>query len=74
MQFKNIEALVDGSGEISIGRFGPVSCAAVASDEGGNLAMLVRRPRESLQALLARLDAAIEKAWDEEIFTDEINN
>lgn len=73
MQLENIEALVDGSGTISIGRIGPVSCAAVACDEGGSLAMLARRPGEPLQTLLARLDAAIAGAWDEGVFTDEIN-
>ena len=35
--------------------------------------MLVRRPRESLHPLLTRLDEAVAKAYDEEIFTDEIN-
>jgi predicted RNase H-like HicB family nuclease len=35
--------------------------------------MLVRRQGETLDALLGRLDQAIDKALNEEIFTDEIN-
>jgi len=36
--------------------------------------MLVRRDGETLEQLLIRLDVAIEKAVEEEIITDEINN
>ena len=36
------------------------------ADGDQQLAMLVRRPRETLDELLARLDAAIGKAWDEQ--------
>ena len=35
--------------------------------------MLVRRRGETLEQLLTRLDRAIEKAINEDIFTDEIN-
>jgi hypothetical protein len=35
--------------------------------------MLKRRPGETLTQLLTRLDQAIERAWTEEIYTDEIN-
>lgn len=73
MKLDNIELLIDGSGEISIGRAGPVRCAACASDEDRALAMLVRRPGESLSELLKRLDTAIEDAMERQIFTDEIN-
>lgn len=72
-RFKNIDALVRGNGDITIGRIGPVRCAAVAADGDQQLAMLVRRPKESLEELLARLDGAIGKAWDEEEYIDEIN-
>ena len=72
-RFKNIDALVKGNGDITIGRIGPVRCAAVAGDGDQQLAMLVRRPRESLEELLDRLDTAIGKAWDEEEYIDEIN-
>jgi hypothetical protein len=36
--------------------------------------MLVRRKGETLAQLLTRLDLAIAKAYDEEIFADEINS
>jgi hypothetical protein len=35
--------------------------------------MLKRRPAETLAQLLTRLDQAIERAWTEDINTDEIN-
>jgi hypothetical protein len=46
---------------------------AVATDGHNTLAMLKRRPGETLTQLLTRLDQAIERAWMEEIYTDEIN-
>ncbi|HSA85939.1 MAG TPA: hypothetical protein VLE46_07140 [Nitrospira sp.] len=72
-RFKNIDALVKAGGEVTIGRIGPVPCAATAADEDQSLAMLMRRPGESLEKLLDRLDRAIVKAWDEEEYIDEIN-
>ncbi len=73
MKLKNIEELIDNEGEITIGRIGPVCCAASASDEANCLAMLARRSGESFEALLIRLDAAIEDAIERDIFADEIN-
>ena len=70
----NIESLIDGDGDITIGRVGPIACAATAADEHQSLAMLVRREGETLEQLLMRLEAAIEKAVEEETFIDEINN
>ena len=70
----NIEFLIDGNGEITIGQVGPVDCAATATDEHQSLAMLVRREDETLEQLLMRLETAVEKAVEEEIFIDEINN
>ena len=70
----NIEFLIDGEGEISIGRAGPIPCAATACDEHQALATLVRRDGETLAQLLERLEASIDKAVNEEIFIDEINN
>ena len=70
----NIESLIDGDGDVTIGRVGPIACAATAADEHHSLAMLVRREGETLEQLLMRLEAAIEKAVEEEIFIDEINN
>lgn len=46
---------------------------AIATDEHNILAMLVRRPNESLDDLLQRLDAAIEAAYEYDHFTDEVN-
>jgi hypothetical protein len=68
----NIDDLVKHGGEITVGLIGPVPGAA-ASDGDQTLAMLVRRPRESLKALLTRLDAAIGKAGVEGEIVDEIN-
>lgn len=73
MKLENIEMLINGSGEITIGRVGPVHCAATASDEDQCLAMLSRRPNESFSELLTRLDFAIEDAIERQVFADEIN-
>jgi len=70
----NIEFLIDGDGDITIGRVGPIPCAATACDEHQSLAMLVRREGETLEQLLMRLEMAVGKAVEEEIFIDEINN
>ena len=70
----NIESLIDGGDDVTIGRVGPIACAATAANEHHSLAMLVRREGETLEQLLMRLEAAIEKALEEEIFIDEINN
>ncbi|SDT94918.1 hypothetical protein SAMN05216210_0760 [Halopseudomonas salegens] len=59
MKRESIEMLIDGSGNITIGRAGPVRCAATASDEDPCLVMLVRQPDESFEDLRARLDRAI---------------
>ena len=69
----NIAALIT-SGEITLGEKHPMGCIATASDEHNTLAMLKRRERESLVQLLIRLDQAIAKAQNEDIFTDEINS
>jgi hypothetical protein len=71
--FPNIELLIDGDGDITIGRVGPIRCAATAADEDQCLAMLVRRPGESLAELLQRLDAAIEDAYENGVHIDEVN-
>lgn len=73
MRLENIELLIDGHGEITIGRIGPVHCAAVACDGNQQLAALVRDPGESPEALLERLDAAIERACEQGEYIDEIN-
>jgi len=60
-------------GQITLGQMDPVGCVAIANDHHNTLAMLVRNDGETLAHLLARLDQAIGKALDEDIFTDEIN-
>lgn len=65
------ELIADG--EITVGMLNPVGCVAVATNGHNSLAMLKRRSGETLAQLLTRLDQAIERAWTEEIYTDEIN-
>ena len=72
-ELKNITALIDSGGQISVGQLPPIRCAAVANDDDNCLAMLQRRSGENLHDLLLRLDAAIAIAWNEERFIDEIN-
>jgi hypothetical protein len=69
----NIEFLIDGNGDIAIGQVGPIPCVATAADEDRCLAMLQRRPGESLTELLQRLDAAIEHAYENGVCIDEVN-
>ena len=71
---KNIAALVEDGGEITLGHLDAVGrCVATATDDAQCLAMLVRRKGESLDDLLRRLDAAIVDAYENEHFTDEIS-
>jgi hypothetical protein len=72
-ELPNIEQLVDGEGQITIGAIHPLRCVAIANDRHNSLAMLVRRDGETLTQLLIRLDAAIAKAYNEATFTDEVN-
>jgi hypothetical protein len=69
----NIEFLVDGNGDITIGQVGPIRCAATAANEDQQLAALVRRKGESLEDLLQRLDAAIGQALENNVYIDELN-
>ena len=50
-----------------------MACAAVASDEHNMLAALVRRDGESLDALFARLEEALDSAYNQKVYIDEIN-
>ena len=67
------EFVIHGDGQIAIGAIKPIACAAIANDEHNMLAALVRRPDETLQQLLERLDQAVQLALEDEVFTDEIN-
>jgi hypothetical protein len=69
----NIAALIDNGGQITLGALHPIECVAIANDDHNSLAMLRRRPGETLPQLLQRLDAAIDLAWNVDQFTDEIN-
>ena len=71
---KNIEALIEDGGDITLGALPPHECAATASDGSNCLAMLVRRDGESLNALLKRLDKAIGLTWSNDAFIDEVND
>lgn len=70
----NIQWLINGDGAITLGRAAGFACTATACEEDRPLAMLVRRDGETLGQLLVRLDEAIEKATEENIVTDEVNN
>jgi hypothetical protein len=73
-ELKNIAALIDSGGEITLGHLDAIGkCVATATDDSQCLAMLVRRKRESLDALLRRLDAAVADAYENDCFADEIN-
>ena len=70
----NLEIFLQSDGaQLSIGAIGPIQCAAVAADPHNMLAALVRRPGETLQQLLERLDDAVLLAMEQDIFTDDIN-
>ncbi|MBS1826404.1 MAG: hypothetical protein JST93_13870 [Acidobacteria bacterium] len=69
----NIVALIDAGGDVTVGALYPIKCVASASDSHRCLAMLKRRPRETLSHLLERLDAAIELAEANDTMTDEVN-
>ncbi|MEY2875976.1 MAG: hypothetical protein RLZZ373_3347 [Pseudomonadota bacterium] len=70
---KNIEALIEDGGEITLGALPPHECAATAADGSNSLAMLVRRDGETLNALLKRLDRAIGAYYDDGETVDEVN-
>ena len=70
----NIAELIDSGGQITVGAPYPLRyVTAIANDEHNSLAMLQRRPGETLQQLLERLDAAINLAWTADQCIDEIN-
>jgi hypothetical protein len=73
-ELDNIVALIDGGGEITLGHLDAIGkCVATATDDAQCLAMLVRRKGEPLDALLRRLDAATNDAYENERYADEVN-
>jgi hypothetical protein len=69
----NVQAIIDGGGQIMVGTIAPIKGAAVTHDGKKTLAMLRRRPHEPISELLARLDAAIATAQSTGCRIDEIN-
>jgi hypothetical protein len=69
----NIQALIDAGGQVMLGTVKPIVGSAVAHDGKKTLAMLKRRPDESVQLLLSRLDEAIQTAVRTGTRVDEIN-
>ena len=69
----HIEALLDDGGQIMLGTVKPIVGAAVAHDGKQTLAMLKRRPGETVEQLLQRLDRAVNAAIDTGQRVDEIN-
>ena len=72
-KFAYISMLIDDGGRITLGAVHPVPCVAIASDRQGSLAMLRRRPDESIAQLLRRLDDSIALAMEADEMIDEIN-
>ena len=72
-ELPNTRWLNENGGNVELGLVGLVDCAAVASDEHSMLAALVRRPGESLDDLLIRLEEALDRAVNHEEYIDEIN-
>lgn len=70
---KNIEALIDDGGSISVGALDEIECVAAASDPHNSLALLVRRDGETLAALLKRLDKAVGQFYANGDAIDEVN-
>ena len=69
----HIQALIEHGGQIMLGTASPITGAAVAHDGKQTLAMLKRRPGESVELLLHRLDDAIGIATRTGMRIDEIN-
>ena len=69
----NIAALIDNGGQITLGAMEPLPCVAIANADYACLAMLQRRPDESVPQLLDRLDRSIALAWATDQLIDEIN-
>jgi hypothetical protein len=70
----NLQELIDSDGSINIGSIAPLNaCVAVAAQQRQVHARLVAKEGERLTDLLDRLDGAVAKAFDEDIYADEIN-
>jgi hypothetical protein len=71
-RWPHITALLAKSGHITIGHIAPIEGVAIAACPHELLATVVRRPGESFEALLQRLENAVGRALNEGIATNEI--
>ena len=69
----NLQELIDSDGEVAVSHRASVGRVAAAMQEGKVYAMLRVVEGELLPDILDRLDAAVAKAVEDEIYTDEIN-
>ena len=72
-ELKYVAMLIDDGGQITLGALHPIPCVAIANDDYGSLAMLRRRPDESVTQLLRRLNDSIALAVEADEMIDEIN-
>jgi len=70
--FLNLNALIL-NGQITIGKIPPIGDVAIATNGQKTIAMLRQRPGNALLDVLQRLDEAVKKAIETNIYTDEIN-
>ena len=70
--FPNLDALIL-DGQITIGKISPIGNVAIATNGQRTIAMLRQRPGDALLDVLQRLDEAVKKAIETDVYTDEIN-
>ena len=70
----HIDALMKAGGQITLGRMAPLDRVAVAGDDHDIFAVLRRKPEESFNDLLQRLDEAIAVAQSGGARTNEIDD
>jgi len=73
-RWAHIDALMKAGGQITLGRMAPLDGVAVAADDHDIYAVLRRKPAESFESLLQRLDQAIETAQAGGPRTNEIDD
>lgn len=69
----HLTALLDRGGHVTLGRVDPFDGVAVAADARRVLASLLRREGESAVALMARLEATLQRAAAGDVPAQEIN-
>ena len=72
MSWPNITELLANGGHITIGRVAHIDGAAIAADEHNVFATIVRRPKESFEELMGRLDQAVGRALSHGVHTNEL--